>query len=206
MAHFVINEYNQRLREGEIFEAGKYYSGFLEGFDVFAEEVPLIAYDDYFGQCLKFYGGPNFKVLQLVYPTTSGVWPWSGEASEYFRNRQPILSKPSTPKLHTHNFVDKDWPFSSPMNTLTFVTAKVAQHGFPVLLVSHDDGGDWQFLDASTEEHGECVLLCFGCIYEKDRSLAEIADLPEGWGAWRKSVGAEWVREPNPPYTEVENS
>jgi hypothetical protein len=92
IAHFVVNEYNRRVRAGERFEPGKLYAGFLEGFEVLAQPVPRDAYDEYFGQNLRFYDGPNFEVLQLVYPTTDGVWPWSAEASEYFRNRQPILS------------------------------------------------------------------------------------------------------------------
>ena len=93
MAHFVVNEYNRRVRAGEHFEPGKPYSEFLEGFDVFFEDVPLSAYEDYFGQDLDFYGGPNFKVLQLIYPTTKGVWPWAEGAPESFRTWQPILAK-----------------------------------------------------------------------------------------------------------------
>ena len=93
MAHSVVNEYNKRVREGERFVPGQLYSGFIGGFDVLAEDVPLAAYDEYFGQNLKLYGGPNFRVLQLVYPTTTGIWPWSEQAAESFRSRQPVLSR-----------------------------------------------------------------------------------------------------------------
>ena len=93
MAHFVVNEYNRRVCAGERFQSGQRYSGFLEGFDVEAEEVPRSAYQEYFGQALTFYGGSCFRVLQLVYPTTDGVWPWSSEASESIRQRQPLLAR-----------------------------------------------------------------------------------------------------------------
>jgi len=93
MAHSVVNEYNRRVRAGEHFECGKFYSGFLEGFDVFVEEAPLEAYEDYFGQNIDFYGGTNFKVLQLIYPTTKGIWPWANDAPESFRKWQPILAR-----------------------------------------------------------------------------------------------------------------
>jgi len=96
LAHSVVNAYKDRVRAGEKFTPGQLYSGFIGGFDVLAEEVPLAAYDEYFGQNLRLYDGPNFRVLQLVYPTTTGVWPWSEEASEYFRNRQPVLSRIGT--------------------------------------------------------------------------------------------------------------
>jgi len=93
LAHFIVNEYNRRVRGGERFESGQLYSGFVDGFDLLAEEVPLSEYDEYFGRGLRYYDGPRFRVLQLVYPSTAGVWPWSMEASESFRSRQPVLAR-----------------------------------------------------------------------------------------------------------------
>lgn len=93
ISQFVVNEYNNRVRRGERFECGKPYTGFLEAFDVFFEEVPLAVYEDYFGQNIDFYGGTNFKVLQLIYPTTKGKWPWASDAPESFRQWQPILAR-----------------------------------------------------------------------------------------------------------------
>lgn len=103
---------------------------------------------------------------------------------------------------HTHVFAN--WPFNDPINATTYCTAKVAREHFPVLQVSHDWDGDWQFLDATTEQPEECVILCFGCVFEKDPTLSQIADLPVGWSAWRSSVGAPWAREENPPNDEDE--
>lgn len=98
---------------------------------------------------------------------------------------------------HTHTF--PNWPFQEAVNTVTYSTAKVAHDGFPVLQVSHDHDGDWQFLDATTDEPGECVLLCFGCVFERDATLTQISDLPRGWSAFREEVGADWERWENPP-------
>lgn len=81
------------MRAGERFESGKFYSGFLEGFDVLLEEVPLAAYDEYLRWDIAFYGGTDFKVLQIIYPTTKGVWPWANAASESFKKWQPILAR-----------------------------------------------------------------------------------------------------------------
>jgi hypothetical protein len=93
LAHSIVNEYNHRVRSGERFEGGKSYSGFIEGFEVFVEEVAMSAYDDYFGQAIDFYGGRDFKVVQIIYPTTKGVWPWAENAPKSFQDRQPILAK-----------------------------------------------------------------------------------------------------------------
>ena len=97
---------------------------------------------------------------------------------------------------HTHAF--PHWPFPEAMDAITFCTAKVAHEQFPVLQVAHDHDGEWQFLDATTDQPGECVLLCFGCVYQSDATLAEISDLPRGWGAFRQEVGAEWERWEKP--------
>lgn len=92
IAHFIVNEYNRRVRVGEIFVDGERYSGFIEGFEVLARKVDPSFYDEYFGYDLWLYKGPNFEVLQFIYPTTAGVWPWETNASDWFRSNQPILS------------------------------------------------------------------------------------------------------------------
>lgn len=92
MAHFIVNEYNRRVREGETFKPGHRYEGFIEGFEVTAEEVDKSFYEEYFGYNLWFYKGSEFRVLQFVYPNTSGVWPWQSEANECFKSWQPILT------------------------------------------------------------------------------------------------------------------
>lgn len=91
IAHFVVNEYNSRVRAGERFTSGVRYDGFLEGFPVEFVLVGAEYFDEYLGWNKWLYGGVSFEVLQLIYPTTDGVWPWESDASEWFRERQPIL-------------------------------------------------------------------------------------------------------------------
>jgi hypothetical protein len=93
---------------------------------------------------------------------------------------------------HTHSFAH--WPFDDAVNTAAFCTAGVAERRLPVLRVTHDANGDWQFLDATTEHPGDPVLMCLGCVLEHDPSLAAISDLPLGWSAYRPELGAEWER------------
>lgn len=96
LAHFIVNDYNSRVKSGEALVPEKTYSEFIEGFDVLVEKVDHAFYAEYFGWNLWLYGGPNFDVLQLVYPTTDGIWPWQEDASEWFRKWQPILSATPT--------------------------------------------------------------------------------------------------------------
>ncbi len=48
---------------------------------------------------------------------------------------------------HRHSFADSEWPFSDPINTAAFTTVRVVRDGYPVLLVTHDEEGDWQILN-----------------------------------------------------------
>lgn len=93
IAHFVVNEYNRRVRAGDKFVPGEYYAGFIEGFDVLVETVEREFYREYFGWDLWLYDGANFEVLQIIYPTTDGVWPWECDEADWFRTRQPLLTR-----------------------------------------------------------------------------------------------------------------
>ncbi len=49
IAQWMINEYNNRVRAGELFEENKYYEGFLDQFEVTFKKVEKIHYREYFG-------------------------------------------------------------------------------------------------------------------------------------------------------------
>lgn len=91
VAHEIINDYNIRVQKGEAFEDGKFYSDFLEGFEVKMIDVDPKHYKEYLGWGLWLYKGDTFKVLQLVYPDSSGAWPWDESVSDSFKKWQPLL-------------------------------------------------------------------------------------------------------------------
>ena len=39
------------------------------------------------------YGEGTYRVVQLIYPTTRGAWPWQKAASDAFRQGQPLLGR-----------------------------------------------------------------------------------------------------------------
>ena len=92
IAHWMINEYNRRIKEGEVFELSKFYGGFLEGFEVTFGEVLKEHYKEYLGWGIWYNKSDNFKMLQLVYPNTSGIWPWDDSVPEDFKWFQPLLN------------------------------------------------------------------------------------------------------------------
>ena len=99
---------------------------------------------------------------------------------------------------HEHSFPDSEWPFDDSQNALAISTKQVFRQGHPILVVSHDLDGDWQVVCGTTQEAKDGIVVCLGCAYQKDKSIAELADLPLGWTAWREKVGVPWQREPKP--------
>lgn len=91
MAHFMINEYNSRIKDGETFEEDGFYEDFLEGFKVTFKAVDKKYYAEYFGWAHWLYEGDDFKVLHLIWPDTNGAWPWEKKASKDYRWHMPPL-------------------------------------------------------------------------------------------------------------------
>jgi hypothetical protein len=90
-----------------------------------------------------------------------------------------------------------DWPFEDPPNTAALTTSEVLEANAPILYVAHDaDDGSWQFLTGGTVNPSEARVVGLGWICRRDPSLLDLADLPEGWRAWREHVGAKWQRRP----------
>ncbi len=97
---------------------------------------------------------------------------------------------------HSHSIDEKDWPFKKPITAPTYSTIFVVKHGHPILTVAHDHEGDWQFLCGTTHDPDEMSIVCFGCMYDLNPTIADFSDLPRGWVAWRRDEHSEWHREP----------
>ncbi|MEO0868094.1 MAG: DUF4262 domain-containing protein [Cyanobacteria bacterium J06642_11] len=91
LAHSIINECHARIQAGETFEVENFYGDLIEGVDVTFRQVEPKHYTEYFGSAIWFYKSRNFRVLQLIYPSTSGIWPWEPDAPEAFKFFLPVL-------------------------------------------------------------------------------------------------------------------
>ncbi|MEG4191112.1 DUF4262 domain-containing protein [Microcoleus sp. Pol17_C1] len=92
LGHWIINEYSRRAKAGEEFAPGVLYLGFLEGFAVQFGHVSRDHRSEYMRSATWLHGTPDFSALQLIYPNTSGVWPWDDDADDWFRANQPLLA------------------------------------------------------------------------------------------------------------------
>jgi len=88
----LINHYGREILDGNAtFTAGNFYSGFLEGFDVYMMEPDERATKEYAIWADWYYERMPFPILQGVWPSTKGVWPWEEAASASLKESQPLL-------------------------------------------------------------------------------------------------------------------
>lgn len=182
LMHQMLNGIGEQIRSGQRFEHLDEASDVLDGFNVAFRSVDEKHFQEYLGYARWFYQGDDFPVLQCIWPDGQGRFPWHPEFPKALTTRQPVLTE------------DKNWPFHEGKNRATFTTRPVLE-GHPILLVSHDKGGEWQFLCGTTNQTEDCKIVGLGEMFRVDPEVGKLADLPEGWQANRKNAQSPWCRE-----------
>jgi hypothetical protein len=77
-----------------------------------------------------------------------------------------------------------------------YICSHIFEETEAILLVSHEDNGDWQFLCGADHTGGNAHVTCIGHLIQRDKTLLELEDLPKGWMAERRSSKSSWVRYP----------
>jgi len=153
-----------------------------------------------------YYDGPDFPVLQAVYPDLENRFPEDDGFNTYFT--QPLMQPGAPMRTVEDDFWASadpdsslfDWKFSDDPHTRVFLSETVHKGTEPVTYVSHDeDDGAWQFLGDSMNQGGGPVVVCLHHPIDNDRSLSELADLPLGWSAERSKPGEPWTRSKQEP-------
>lgn len=74
------------------------------------------------------------------------------------------------------------------------VQRTIIDDGLPVLVVIHDDDGDWLICDGINDPNqaGACMIVHLAHVIDRDPTLEEVMDLPRGWAAFRKSRMSPW--------------
>jgi hypothetical protein len=91
------------------------------------------------------------------------------------------------------------WPFEDVPNTICLTLWRFIREKQPILFVTRDDDGMFQFLDGKPMTMADAALVALSEILKVDATLREIADLPIGWEATREKIGSSWSRvKPKP--------
>ncbi len=98
LAHTLLNNMASDIKAGKTFTAGDFHEGVLDDFLCYFGEVPRKHFHDYVGWARWFYEGDNFPLLQCVYPTVAGKFPWEKDFPEDARWFCQMLTDP--PKEH----------------------------------------------------------------------------------------------------------
>ena len=91
-----------------------------------------------------------------------------------------------------------DWPFENPPNVAVITSQSITSGDGWIAFVSHDeDDGGWQFHPSEPIQVDDAAVVSLRSVLAKDSSIAELADLPLGWQAWRDGPDAQWERSPH---------
>jgi hypothetical protein len=90
-----------------------------------------------------------------------------------------------------------DFPFDESPNVATLTTRGVIDGTDWIATASHDeDDGAWQFIGSCGARMEDAMLVALQHLLRRDSTIAELADLPEGWRAWRDGPDSPWQRAP----------
>ena len=89
LAHVLINNIGEDVSNKKKYQSGKFYSGILDDFKCFMLKVSEKQYKEYLGTARGYYRGDDFPVLQCIFPTVTGKYPWEWPKEKKYL--QPIL-------------------------------------------------------------------------------------------------------------------
>jgi hypothetical protein len=91
LSHTLINNMAYDIKDGKTFRPSTFDADILDNFKCYITEVEKSNYDNYVGQAQRYYKGDEFPLLQCIYPTVKGIYPWEDEWPESIKELQPIL-------------------------------------------------------------------------------------------------------------------
>jgi len=92
----------------------------------------------------------------------------------------------------------ENWQFDEPENVAVITLRQIVDGGEPILHVTHDsDDGSWQFLGWENPREEDVKIVALRTIVRLDSTVQELADLPLGWHAWRRTANQPWQRGKN---------
>lgn len=98
LAHKLLNNMAFDIKKGKTFTTGEFHAEVLDDFLCYFGDVPKAHYRDIVGWARWFYEGDEFPLVQCVYPTVKGKFPWESDFPEEARWFCQMLTAP--PKEH----------------------------------------------------------------------------------------------------------
>ncbi len=177
----ILNGIREEIAHGKTYLANEKYLGLIEGFEVLMLPVQKENYQDYLGYAGWYYGYTwDFPVLQVLFPDKSNRWPWDEQFDPAWKYIQPLLDRNALFKF-----------YEAP--NLGVMTTHHSLAGKPVLHVTHDKDGGWQFHTEEYPDIKDGKLVSLKHIIDLDPTLNEIFYLNYGECAERTAIGEKWI-------------
>jgi hypothetical protein len=147
----------------------------------------------------RWFHRAEVPALQLVWPSTSGIFPWQPGGSRAVADAQPEAWR--LPQERVGALAqDPPWLFPAPAEDLTVTCRHVVEEGAPVnavlrVVVARQE--QWHFACALEDHSDEDWLpYHFAHLVRRSPSLRELHDLAPGQEAVRATCWSPWVRRP----------
>lgn len=93
--------------------------------------------------------------------------------------------------------IDHNALLAEPETTPVITSRGVVRDGRPILFADRRiEDGRWILLEADTIDAGDQTTATLDELLRLDPSIGELADLPPGWQAHRRSSDEPWIRYP----------
>ena len=182
--HILVNQAGDIIKAGNEIKLRENYTEFFEDSNIQFIDVNHENISDYFGYAIEYYGSKYFPAIQLVWTDNKNNFPWKNGFEPDLLYKQPLLDR------------NMNFKFREDKNLGVFTTKQFLSENKPIVRVTHDEDGDWQFLTNEAElKDAKIVSLEF--IIGKDKTLNEVFRLDYGESAERDFVGGDWKEVEN---------
>ncbi|MEL6361592.1 MAG: DUF4262 domain-containing protein [Pseudomonadota bacterium] len=93
-AHYLNSCAHAVKEQGKVFAPQNFYPNILVDLQIFMTEASLQAREEYTLSCNWFYGGTDYPLLQCIWPSNKGFWPWDEHAWDDYKSMQPVYGMP----------------------------------------------------------------------------------------------------------------
>ena len=85
------------------------------------------------------------------------------------------------------------FPFADAPNTACFTCRHVLEEHKPILYVSHDEDGYWQFLCGGSHKEEDARVVSLASILNIDETMGDLAGLDYGECAEAEDAASDWM-------------
>ena len=85
------------------------------------------------------------------------------------------------------------FPFADAPNTACFTCRHILDEHKPILYVSHDEDGYWQFLCGGVHKQEDAKIVSLADILRIDSSMSDLAEMDYGQYAEAPDEKSDWI-------------